>query len=70
MCKILTLFRGPTGSEENDIDCVLIRSEPICELVDIELIDEVLSFVVFVADQKQCLFLVINDTMTDEGDKI
>jgi hypothetical protein len=30
----------------------------------------VLSFVVFVVDQKQRLFLVINDTMTDEGDEI
>jgi hypothetical protein len=30
----------------------------------------VLSYVVFVVDQKQRFFLVINDTMTDEGDEI
>lgn len=67
---ILTLFWGSTGSEENDVDGVLNRSQLICELVYIKFINFGLFLVVCVADLKECLFLVINDTMTDKGDEI
>ena len=67
---ILTLFKGSTGSKENDVDGVLNRSQLIRELVDIKFIDLGLSLVVCVADLKECLFLVIDDTMADECDEI
>ena len=59
-------FESSASSEEDNVDCVLIGSKPLCELVNIYLLNVVVFCLVFVVDQKDCFPLVINDTMADE----
>ena len=65
----LTL-RCPAGSEKDDIYRVLVGGQPLCELVDIELLDVVLFILVHVVDQEYSFSLVINYSVADDCDKI
>ena len=69
MISRLTL-RCPAGSEEDNVDCVRVGSQPLCELVDIILLDMVVFILVHVVDQEDCFSLVINDSVPDECDEV
>jgi hypothetical protein len=69
MMSRLTL-RCPAGSEEDNVDCVRVGSQPLCQLVDIILLDVVVFILVHVVDQEDCFSLVINDSVPDECDEV
>ena len=60
----------PAGSEEDNVDCILVGGKPLCKLVNVELIDVVLLILVLVMDKEDSFSLVVNDSVTDNCDKV